>query len=142
MISFTDKDDVESVLVNSIGVVVDVSAPKDLLNSFMEKFVPETQPVVVVATGAGCNERKLELAMKLLETCSPAAVCGRSPDLVALGEVISEKHSLTGNDLAINDEPTATDTSRSKSVPFLRTQKLHKSRSPSPARKLRDLQKV
>ena len=134
----TDKDDIDSVLMNSIGVVVDVSAPKDLLQSFMEEFVPDTQPVVMVAAGAGTNERKLKLAMELLEKCSPAAICGRRPDLVALGEVVLEKysHSIDQDD-SIDEEPSQTRKERSKSAPYLRTRKLRKTRSPSPARKLK-----
>ena len=137
--------------MNSIGVVVDVSAPKDLLQSFMEKFVPDTQPVVMVAVGAGTNERKLKLAMELLDRCSPAAICGRSPDLVALGEVVLEKHSHLNDDDS-DDDDTHDDANnhdddecekeRSKSaLLLLRTHKLHPSRSSRLARKVRDFHK-
>lgn len=137
---YTDEQDIEAVLMNSIGVVVDVNAPKHLLYSFMEKFVPDTQPVVIVGVGAGTNERKLKLAMELLEKCSPAAIFGRSPDLVALGEIVLEKYSkLDDQDDNIEEEPRK---ERSKSAPYLKTRKLRQTRSPSPGRKIRDLHKV
>ena len=138
---YTDAEDIDAVLMNSIGVVVDVNAPKDLLYSFMEKYVPDTQPVVIVGVGAGTNERKLKLAMELLEKCSPAAIFGRCPDLVALGEVVSEKYRK----LSDQDDDTVEEESRkerSKSAPYLKTRKLRQTRSPSPARKMRDLNKV
>lgn len=140
-----DEDDIDSTLSNSIGIVLDVGAPKDLLYAFMDKFVPDTQPVVVVVTGAGTNERKLRLGVSLLEKCSPAVVCGRRPDLVALAEVFNEKQSRTqdGDDSIDDDDDaslTASAKDRSKSYPFLKTRKVR--RSPSPHRKLRDLNKV
>ena len=136
-----DEEDIDAVLMNSIGVVVDVNAPKHLLHSFMDKFVRDTQPVVIVGVGAGTNERKLKLVMDLLEKCSPAAICGRSPDLVALGEVVLEKYTKLDNDPddCSEEEPRK---ERSKSSPYLKTRKLRKTRSPSPARKIRDLHKV
>lgn len=121
--------------MNSICVVVDVSAPKHLLRSFMDKFVPDTQPVIVVTSGAGYNERKLKLAVELLKKCSPVAVCGRSPDIIAIAEVFLEKCTLAAGDKDVCEEPSQ---DRSKSAPFLRTNKLHKIRSPSPCRKQRD----
>jgi len=123
--------------------VLDVGAPKDLLYAFIEKFVPETQPVVVVVTGAGTNERKLRLAMSLLEKCLPAVVCGRRQDLVALAEVFNERQSLSRNgdddieedeDSSMSSKSSAKD--RSKSYPYLKTRKIR--RSPSPHRKARD----
>ena len=126
--------------MNSIGVVVDVNAPKQLLHSFMEKFMPDTQPVVIVGVGAGTNERKLKLVMKLLEKCSPAAICGRCPDLAAVGEVVLEKYSKLDDQDDTGEEELRKE--RSKSSPYLKTRKLRKTRSPSPARKIRDLHKV
>jgi len=125
--------------MNSIGVVVDVNAPKHLLYSFMEKFVPDTQPVIVVTSGAGSNERKLKLAVELLEKCSPAAVCGCCPDLVAIAEMFLEKNTLATDDQDVDEEFKK---NGSKAAPLLRTNKLHKSRSPSPCRKQRDIHKV
>lgn len=123
--------------MNSIGVVVDVSAPKDLLHSFMEKFVPETQPVVVVASGAAGNERKVKLGVELLK-CSPAAICGRCPDVVALAEAIVETPNIGENSVDREGSRKV----RAKSVPtLLKTHRLGTTRSPSPARKMRD-QKV
>ena len=119
------------MLMNSIGVILDVNGPKELLKAFVEIFVPDTQPVIIVALGAGSNERKLKLALELLNKCSPAAICGRSLDLVAIGEVVSEKYDHG------DDSPNEVDQERdrSKSVPLLKTRKLHKTRSPSPARR-------
>jgi len=119
--------------------VLDVGAPKDLLYGFMEKFVPETQPVVIVVTGAGTNERKLRLAMCLLEKCSPAVVCGRRQDLVALAEVFNERQSLSlnGDDVIDEDDESSSCTKeKSKSYAGLKTRKIR--RSPSPHRKGRD----
>lgn len=129
---FTDEEDIEPMLMNSIGVILDVNGPKELLKAFMEKFVPDTQPVIIVAVGAGSNERKLKLTMELLDKCSPAAICGRSLDLVAIGEVVSEKYDH-GDDSP--DEEDTQKRDRSKSVPLLKTRKLRKTRSPSPARR-------
>ena len=144
--TYVDEEDIDAVLMNSIGVVVDVNAPKQLLYSFMEKFLPDTQPVVLVAVGAGTNERKLKLTMELLEKCSPAVICGRCPDLVALGEVVSEKYSHftdgDGDDTVPVDEEEPTRKERSKSSPYLRTRKFRQTRSPSPGRKMRDLHRV
>lgn len=138
LIPFTDEEDIEAMLMNSIGVLLDVNGRKDLLCAFMKKFVPDTQPVVVVALGTANNERKLKLVMEVLEKCSPAVVCGRGIDLAAIGEVILEKHYGVQND-SPDEEPTK---DRSKSMPLLRTRKLHKTRSPSPVRKARDLHRV
>ena len=139
-IPFTDEEDIESVLMNSIGVVVDVSAPKHLLRSFMEKFVPDTQPVIVVTSGAGSNERKLKLAVELLEKCSPAVVCGHCPDLIAIAEVLLEKDTLPADDQDVGEETRKEEPSSRPAL--LRTRKLQKTRSPSPCRKLRDNHKV
>ena len=126
------------MLMNSIGVILDINAPKELLKEFMDIFVPDTQPVIIIALGAGSNERKLKLAMELLDKCSPSAVCGRSLDLVAIGEIISEKYDH-GDDSSDEehkkDEEPKKDKERSKSIPFLKTRKLRKTRSPSPGRK-------
>lgn len=142
-IPFADEEDIECMLTSSICVVLDVGGPKHLLQAFMEKFVPDTQPVVLVAMGAGSNERKLKLAMELLEKCSPAVICGRSIDLNALGEVVSEKYDYMGGDQDDQDDtdPVVSDESRNtrlKASPYLKTRKLHKTRSPSPGRKMRD----
>ena len=129
---FTDEEDIEPMLMNSIGVILDVNGSKDLLNAFVEKFVPDTQPVIIVALGAGSNERKMKLAMELIDKCSPSAVCGRSIDLTALGEVVMAKYTGDKDD-SPEEEP------KSKGPILLKTRKLRKTRSPSPGRKARDL---
>ena len=107
--------------------------------------------VVMVVAGAGTNERKLKLAMELLEKCSPAAICGRSLDLVALGEMVLEKYSNLDDD---NDDDNDDDDDdvdyddddndkecrkeRSKPTPLIfKMHKIHPTRSPRHVRKVR-----
>ena len=82
----------EKDLKNCRAVVVDVSARHDLIEAMLKCFALRDELcVVLAATQVGSNDRKKQLAMRLIDECGPSLVTGRLGDIYALGQVVSEK---------------------------------------------------
>ena len=94
-----DPDDVATDLSNSKAVVVDVSAPQAIVEAFLVEFstaAMETReiPFILVASNCGINDRKKELALRILEQTVPTMISGRLGDIYALGQAVVEKSEL------------------------------------------------
>lgn len=73
--------------------MVDVSAHKDLLEAFIEHYLPTHNPLVLVTWGVGTSDRKKRLARRILEECAPAVVSGRMGDISALAMDVMDRGS-------------------------------------------------
>lgn len=45
----------------------------------------------MIPVQVGCNDRKKDLAVELIERCGPSLVTGRLADIYALGQVAAER---------------------------------------------------
>eukprot|EP00731_Ephydatia_muelleri_P003721 Em0001g3721a len=86
-----DANDIDRDIENSKAVVVDVSAPADIVEAFVSVYEKGSLPLVLVVSGAGTSDRKRDLASRLIKECEPAVVLGRRGDVYALSQVILEK---------------------------------------------------
>jgi len=46
--------------------------------------------VILVASECGTNNRKRDLANRIVEECAPSFITGKTVDIVALSQVVSE----------------------------------------------------
>ena len=74
---------------------MDVSARKVLLETFIDKFVPDLTPLVICATESGTNNHRKSIAKRLIDKCSPCVISGRLGDIHSLGTELVE----LGNDI-------------------------------------------
>ena len=89
--SSTDPMDMEKDLQNSKAVLVDTGAPRALIEAFMEHYVLGQCPLVLVASQAGCNDRKKQLAAQIIDQCGPSTITGSVGDIFAISQEILEK---------------------------------------------------
>ena len=85
-----DPDDLSKDLYNAKAVVVDVSAPRQLLERFLEEYEITTRPLIVIASQAGSNDRKRDLARQIISDCGPSVICGRHGDVYAVSQAVLE----------------------------------------------------
>ena len=72
-------------------MVVDTSAPQVIIESLLESYERGSVPLVLVTTHAGVDDRKKDLALRLLERTDPTMVTGRMGDIVAITQSLMEK---------------------------------------------------
>ena len=89
----SDPIDMEKGLSNCKAVVVDVSAPCVLVETFIDEFVLGQCPLVLVASETGSSDRRKALAHKVIEDCGPNVISGRLGDIYACSQDIMEKGS-------------------------------------------------
>lgn len=70
--------------------MVDVSAPKELLERFLEVYSISTRPLIVIASQAGSNDRKRDLAQRIIENCGPTMISGHLGDVCAIAQIVLE----------------------------------------------------
>ena len=97
MFSFSDPEDVEKLLSDCKGVLVDVSARVAMIEAFMEYHVPDLVPFVLVVTRSGTDDKRKAMARKIMEKCEPTLVSGRLGDIHALGQDIIERGKVKPN---------------------------------------------
>ena len=83
--------DMEKDLQNSKAVLVDIGAPRAVIEAFMEHYVVGQCPLVLVTTQAGCNDRKKQLATQIIDQCGPSTITGSLGDIFAISQEILEK---------------------------------------------------
>ena len=81
----------EQHLQNCKAVIVDVSASKELVEAFMERYIPTQSPLVLVTWGAGTSDRKKRLARQVMEKCEPTVISGRMGDISALAMAVIDR---------------------------------------------------
>jgi hypothetical protein len=92
-------------LRNCRAVVVDVSAPTNLIVALMEYFDPTGDILMVVAsTQVGSNNRKRDLTVQLVDRCGPSLIVGRMADIYTLGQVMVERAVSSGSDEGEEEE--------------------------------------
>jgi len=84
----SDPEDMRNDLSNSKAIVVDVSAPKELVEAYLDAVKEQCSeiPVVLVATGCGSSDRKKDLAFRVLVTANVKMVTGRNGDIVVIAQ--------------------------------------------------------
>ena len=87
----TDAEDIKQEMSNCKAVLVDTSARKELVEAFIEHYVPLHAPLVLNPMHAGTDDNKKCLAQRVLEKCDPSAVSGRMGDIYALAEGLMEQ---------------------------------------------------
>ena len=87
----TDPMDMEKDLQNSKAVLVDIGAPRAVIEAFMEHYVVGQCPLVLVTAQAGCNDRKKQLATQIIDQCGPSTITGSLGDIFAISQEILEK---------------------------------------------------
>ncbi len=86
--------DMEKDLANCKSVLVDASAPRDLVEAFIDEFVPGKRPLVLVTTEAGSSNRRKDLAQRVIEESGPTVISGKLADIYAVSQDIMEKGGL------------------------------------------------
>ena len=74
---------------------MDVSAPQSLIETFIEEFAVGSYPLVLIASQTGTNDRKKELAVRVIEDKGPTLITGRLGDIYAVAQAIEEKSEYT-----------------------------------------------
>ena len=70
---------------------MDVGAPQKLIDTFIDEFRIGSCPLVLVTSQSGTNDRKKELAVRLIEEKGPTLITGRLGDIYAVAQAIEEK---------------------------------------------------
>ena len=70
---------------------MDVGAPQKLIDTFIDEFRIGSCPLVLVTSQSGTNDRKKELAVRLIEEKGPTLITGRLGDIYAVTQAIEEK---------------------------------------------------
>ena len=86
-----DADDVERLLTDCKGVLVDVSARAALLEAFTKHHIGGIVPLVLVVTNSGTDDKRKTWARKIIEKCEPTLVTGRLGDIHALSQDVVER---------------------------------------------------
>lgn len=69
---------------------MDVSARKELLEAFIEKFIVDLTPLIVCATDSGTDDHRKSIAKQIIDKCSPTVISGRMGDIHSLGTELVE----------------------------------------------------
>lgn len=83
--------DMDKDLSNCKSVLVDVSSPRDLVEAFIEEFIPGTCPLVLVTSDAGSSDRRKDLAQRVIEESGPTVISGRVADIYTIAGDIMER---------------------------------------------------
>ena len=81
----------EKDIQNSKAIVVDTCASRDLLEAFLEHYVLGQCPLMLVASQAGSNDRRKELAQRIIADCGPTVITGKLGDIYAVSQDVIEK---------------------------------------------------
>lgn len=73
---------------------MDVSAPQVIVESFIHNFKLGNTPLILVTSDCGTNDRKKELAMRIIEESGPTVITGRLGDIYAISQVLVEKGTI------------------------------------------------
>ena len=76
-------------------MLVDINAQQSLVESFIEQFAVGTLPLVLVTCQSGTNDRKRDLAVKVIEESGPTLITGRLGDIYAVSQAVEEKSECT-----------------------------------------------
>ncbi len=87
----TDPEDVERDLEVCKAVLVDVSAPQSIVEAVIDKFELGCKPLILVASDCGTNDRKKDLAMRVIEENGPNFITGKVVDICTLARARAEK---------------------------------------------------
>ena len=90
-ITLTDPADIPKDLANCKAVVLDVSAPQNIIETFIDEFAIGSCPLILVASQTGTNDRKKDLAVRVIEDSGPTLITGRLGDIYAVAQAIEEK---------------------------------------------------
>ena len=71
--------------------MLDVSAPQSLIETFIDEFDVGSCPLVLITAQSGTNDRKKELAVRVIEESGPTLITGRLGDIYAVAQAIEEK---------------------------------------------------
>lgn len=82
-------------LVNCKAVLVSASAPRAMVEAFVEAFnddAPSNEfPFILVADNCGTNDRKKQLVLDVLDEIVPTVVSGRLGDIFSVAQGVIEK---------------------------------------------------
>ena len=70
---------------------MDVGAPQSLIETFIEEFAIGSCPLVLVTSQSGTNDRKKDLAVRVIEENGPTLITGRLGDIYTVAQAIEEK---------------------------------------------------
>ena len=87
----TDPADIVKDLTNAKAVVVDVSAPHVIIESFLDHFKVDSCPLILVTSDCGTNDRKKALALRIIEESGPTLITGKLGDIYAVAQSVIEK---------------------------------------------------
>ena len=86
-----DIEDINGLLGNCKGVVIDTSAKTAFIEEYIEQAIPGLVPLVLIITNCGTDDKRKGLARKIIENCSPAIVSGRLGDIHAVAQDFVER---------------------------------------------------
>lgn len=93
----SDPQDIAKDLEVCKAVLVDVSASQPLVEEFIGKFELSSKPLILVASDCGTNDRKKDLALRVIHDCGPNFITGKVVDIYTLATALAEKcKSLSG----------------------------------------------
>ncbi len=90
----SDPEDIEKDLEVCKAVLLDVSAPQAIVEAFIEKFELGSKPLILVASDCGTNDRKKDLAMRVIEDSGPNFITGKVVDIYTLARAHAEKSKI------------------------------------------------
>ena len=70
---------------------MDTGAPRLLVEALQAHFVLGQCPLVLVASQAGCNDRKKQLALQIIEDLGPSVISGSLVDIYAISQEVLQK---------------------------------------------------
>ncbi len=73
------------------AVVLDVSAPQVIVEAFINHFELGSKPLILVASECGTNDRKKDLALRVIEESGPNFITGKLVDIFTLSGARNEK---------------------------------------------------
>lgn len=73
------------------AVIVDTSAPQVILEAFIDYYEVGCKPLILVASECGTNDRKKDLALRIIHESGPSFITGRLVDIFTLSMSQSEK---------------------------------------------------
>ena len=81
----------EKDLQNSKAVLVDTGAPRLLIEALLEHYILGQCPLILVASQAGCNDRKKQLALQIIEDLGPSVITGSMADIYAISQEVLQR---------------------------------------------------
>ncbi|XP_064399991.1 uncharacterized protein LOC135346330 isoform X2 [Halichondria panicea] len=86
-----DPEDILRDLDVCKAVVLDMSAPQVIVEAFIANFELGSKPLVLVASECGTNDRKKDLAMRVIDESGPNFITGKLVDIFTLSGARNEK---------------------------------------------------